>query len=167
MKAIVPPILVALIDSFSVPTPPDETFAYLADLEHEVRWNPWAIEVAQITPGPICEGSRFRHRDETAVNPDHDDERDDHDPLAECLVADREDDCGLHDHDREEHLIRREEPRLRVLSSMPRGKWSRLSTTAAATTGPANGAQPASSTPATGSGCTFSSLKQGRAMAAA
>src|SRR5687768_4676566 len=47
---------------------------------------------------------------------------------------------------------------------MPRGKCARSRITAAATTGPANGAQPASSTPATGSGCTLSSLKQGRAM---
>jgi uncharacterized protein YndB with AHSA1/START domain len=53
---------VRIAEGFTVPTPPDETFAYLADLEHEVRWNPWAIEVAQVTPGPICEGSRFRGR---------------------------------------------------------------------------------------------------------
>src|SRR5687768_5940558 len=51
-------------------------------------------------------------------------------------------------------------------SSMPRGKCARSRITAAATTGPASGAQPASSTPATGSGWTFSSLKQGRAIEA-
>jgi len=31
---------VRIAEGFTVPTPPDETFAYLADLEHEVRWNP-------------------------------------------------------------------------------------------------------------------------------
>jgi hypothetical protein len=30
------------------------------DIEHEARWNPWAIEVQTVTPGPIGPGSRFR-----------------------------------------------------------------------------------------------------------
>jgi len=42
--------------------PPNETFQYLADLEHEGRWNPWAMEVAKVTSGPIGPGSRFRGR---------------------------------------------------------------------------------------------------------
>src|SRR5436190_163538 len=54
-----------------------------------------------------------------------------------------------------------------LLSSMPRGNFSRSRITAAATTGPASGAQPASSTPASGVGKSRSSLKQGRAIAVA
>ncbi len=49
-------------ESFTVTRPPDETFQYLADIEHEVRWNPWAMEVAKVTSGPIGPGSRFRGR---------------------------------------------------------------------------------------------------------
>ena len=48
--------------SFSVSQPPDQTFAYLADVEHEARWNPWAIEVHKVSPGPVGPGSRFRGR---------------------------------------------------------------------------------------------------------
>jgi hypothetical protein len=53
---------VRIEESFTVTPTPDETFQYLADIEHEVRWNPWAIEVAKVTPGPIGPGSRFRGR---------------------------------------------------------------------------------------------------------
>ena len=49
-------------ETFIVTPAPDETFQYLADIEHEPRWNPWAIEVTKITPGPIGPGSRFRGR---------------------------------------------------------------------------------------------------------
>jgi len=49
-------------ETFIVTPAPDETFQYLADIEHEPRWNPWAIEVAQVTSGPIGPGSRFRGR---------------------------------------------------------------------------------------------------------
>ena len=52
-------------------------------------------------------------------------------------------------------------------SSIPRGKCLRSRITAAATTGPASGAQPASSTPASGSGNSRSSLKQGSAIESA
>src|SRR3954447_16577186 len=45
---------------------------------------------------------------------------------------------------------------------MPRGKLSRLRMQAPATTGPASGAQPASSTPASGCGNSISSLKEQR-----
>src|SRR3954454_5997197 len=47
-------------------------------------------------------------------------------------------------------------------SSIPRGNLSRSRITAAATTGPASGAQPASSTPASGCGKSISSLKEQR-----
>jgi len=49
-------------ETFIVTPAPDETFQYLADIEHEPRWNPWAIEVTKITSGPIGPGSRFRGR---------------------------------------------------------------------------------------------------------
>lgn len=39
---------------------PEEVFAYLADIENEARWNPWAIQVEKISEGPIGAGSRFR-----------------------------------------------------------------------------------------------------------
>jgi len=53
---------VRIAESFTVATPPDETFQYLTDVEHEVRWNPWALEVTRITSGSIGPGSRFRGR---------------------------------------------------------------------------------------------------------
>jgi uncharacterized protein YndB with AHSA1/START domain len=53
---------VRIEESFTVTRPPDETFQYLADIEHEPRWNPWAIEVTKVTSGPIGPGSRFRGR---------------------------------------------------------------------------------------------------------
>jgi uncharacterized protein YndB with AHSA1/START domain len=53
---------VRIEESFTVTRPRAETFQYLADIEHEVRWNPWAIEVAKVTSGPIGPGSRFRGR---------------------------------------------------------------------------------------------------------
>jgi uncharacterized protein YndB with AHSA1/START domain len=53
---------VRLEERFTVTRPPDETFQYLADIEHEVRWNPWALEVAKVTAEPIGPGSRFRGR---------------------------------------------------------------------------------------------------------
>src|SRR5690349_17665333 len=49
-----------------------------------------------------------------------------------------------------------------LLSSIPRGNLSRSRMQAAATTGPASGAQPASSTPASGCGKSSSSLKEQR-----
>src|SRR6476659_3245071 len=49
-----------------------------------------------------------------------------------------------------------------LLSSIPRGNLSRLRMQAAATTGPASGAHPASSTPASGCGNSSSSLKEQR-----
>jgi len=48
--------------TFSVSQPPQRAFEYLANIEHEPRWNPWAIEVQKITPGPVGPGSRFRGR---------------------------------------------------------------------------------------------------------
>ena len=48
--------------SFSVALPPEQTFGYLADIENEARWNPWAIEVRKITAGPVGVGSRFSGR---------------------------------------------------------------------------------------------------------
>ena len=51
-----------LEERFTVTRPPEETFQYLADIEHEVRWNPWAFEVAKVTAEPIGPGSRFRGR---------------------------------------------------------------------------------------------------------
>src|SRR5712692_4952999 len=48
--------------TFRVNQPPQQTFEYLADIEHEARWNPWAIEVQKVTPGPVGPGSRFRGR---------------------------------------------------------------------------------------------------------
>jgi uncharacterized protein YndB with AHSA1/START domain len=53
---------VRIEQTFIVTRPPDETFQYLADIEHEPRWNPWAIEVTKVTAGPIGPGSRFRGR---------------------------------------------------------------------------------------------------------
>ncbi len=49
-------------ESFTVARSSDETFQYLANIEHEVRWNPWAIEVTKVTSGPVGPGSRFRGR---------------------------------------------------------------------------------------------------------
>jgi len=40
---------VRIEESFTVTRPPDETFQYLADIEHEPRWNPWAFEVTKVT----------------------------------------------------------------------------------------------------------------------
>jgi len=53
---------VRIEESFTVTRPPDETFQYLADIEHEARWNPWAMEVTKVTSGPTGPGSRFRGR---------------------------------------------------------------------------------------------------------
>jgi uncharacterized protein YndB with AHSA1/START domain len=53
---------VRIEQSFTVTRPPDETFLYLADIENEPRWNPWAIKVTKVTSGPIGPGSRFRGR---------------------------------------------------------------------------------------------------------
>ena len=61
-------------------------------------------------------------------------------------------------------ILARARRRASSKSSMPLGTLRRLSTTAAATTGPASGPRPASSTPATGSGCGRSSLKEGPGM---
>jgi carbon monoxide dehydrogenase subunit G len=38
----------------------DEVFDYLADVENEAAWNPWAKKVEKISDGPIGAGARFR-----------------------------------------------------------------------------------------------------------
>ncbi len=42
-----------------VPTPVDETFAYLADFTHTAEWDPGIAEARRLTPEPTAVGSRF------------------------------------------------------------------------------------------------------------
>ena len=42
-----------------VPTPPGETFAYLADFTHAAEWDPGIAEARRLTPEPTAVGSRF------------------------------------------------------------------------------------------------------------
>jgi carbon monoxide dehydrogenase subunit G len=47
------------IEQFMVHRSPEETYAYLLDVEHEAEWNPWAVDVQKTTPGPAREGTEF------------------------------------------------------------------------------------------------------------
>jgi uncharacterized protein YndB with AHSA1/START domain len=47
------------VKQFRVHRSPEDVYAYLLDVEHEARWNPWAIEVHKTTPGPVGEGTEF------------------------------------------------------------------------------------------------------------
>ncbi|HEY2354046.1 MAG TPA: SRPBCC family protein [Gaiellaceae bacterium] len=42
-----------------VPTPPEETFAYLADFSTTAEWDPGIAEARRLTPEPTAVGSRF------------------------------------------------------------------------------------------------------------
>jgi carbon monoxide dehydrogenase subunit G len=42
-----------------VPTPPGETFAYLADFSTTAEWDPGIAEARRLTPEPTALGSRF------------------------------------------------------------------------------------------------------------
>ena len=42
-----------------VPTPPGETFAYLADFSNAAEWDPGIAEARRLTPEPTAVGSRF------------------------------------------------------------------------------------------------------------
>ena len=42
-----------------VPTPADETFAYLADFTNAAEWDPGIVESRRLTPEPTAVGSRF------------------------------------------------------------------------------------------------------------
>lgn len=42
-----------------VPTPPAETFAYLADFTNTAEWDPGIVEARRLTPAPTAVGSRF------------------------------------------------------------------------------------------------------------
>jgi len=42
-----------------VPTPPGETFAYLADFSNTAEWDPGIVEARRLTPAPTAVGSRF------------------------------------------------------------------------------------------------------------
>ena len=42
-----------------VPTPPAETFAYLADFANAAEWDPGIVEARRLTPEPTAVGSRF------------------------------------------------------------------------------------------------------------
>src|SRR3954465_10110680 len=42
-----------------VPTPPDETFAYIADFTNTAEWDPGIAEARRGTPEPTALGSRF------------------------------------------------------------------------------------------------------------
>ena len=48
--------------TFTIQPPPETVFAYLANIENEARWNPWAIEVHKISNGPVGPGARFSGR---------------------------------------------------------------------------------------------------------
>jgi uncharacterized protein YndB with AHSA1/START domain len=41
---------------------PQEVFAYLSDLTHELEWNPIARSVERLTDGPVGVGTRYRAR---------------------------------------------------------------------------------------------------------
>ena len=45
--------------AIEVPTPPGETFAYLADFTHAAEWDPGVVEARRLTPAPTAVGSRF------------------------------------------------------------------------------------------------------------
>ena len=42
-----------------MPTPPGETFAYLADFSNTAEWDPGIVEARRLTPAPTAVGSRF------------------------------------------------------------------------------------------------------------
>jgi len=42
-----------------VPTPPEETFAYLSDFSTTAEWDPGIAEARRLTPEPTALGSRF------------------------------------------------------------------------------------------------------------
>ena len=44
---------------FEVPTPPDDTFAYVADFSTTSAWDPGISEARRLDDGPLREGSRF------------------------------------------------------------------------------------------------------------
>jgi len=50
------------VKQFQVQRTPEDVYTYLLDIEHETRWNPWAIEVHKTTPGPAGEGTEFLGR---------------------------------------------------------------------------------------------------------
>jgi len=46
-------------NTITIRRPPDEVFAYLADLENLPRWNYAIAQTRKLTPGPVGVGSRY------------------------------------------------------------------------------------------------------------
>lgn len=46
--------------TIEVPTSPEASFEYLANLANTIEWDPGIAEAARLDDGPIVEGSRFR-----------------------------------------------------------------------------------------------------------
>ena len=52
--------MIEFTNTIDIDRPISEVYDYLADLRHVPEWN-WAIEeTAQITPGPVAVGTRYR-----------------------------------------------------------------------------------------------------------
>ena len=52
--------MIRFSNTIEIGRPPEEVFAYLADLEHTPEWN-WAItSTRKLTLGPVAVGSRYR-----------------------------------------------------------------------------------------------------------